>query len=648
MQAQFPIEAGFLGPKAGHGRTWSDIINYVLQDYIHWRRNYFPEDEEILDRATRRTHEAWFDVLSNELDKVMSELKADYPFYSPRYQGHMVSENLAPGIIGYFAGMLYNPNNVSSESAPITLNLEIEAGQMISKMLGYDEKSWSHITSGGTIANLEAMWAARQNQLNGLAFQEVCLRHDIPFEIELANESMADIRTVDKKTLIGLRPQSQIRLPALFRNFVKERFGPIGALMNEVKYGSFSITQHGISHVYGKLEIEPVIFVSQAAHYSILKTANLLGLGEKNLIFIPVDKDFRMDMIALRFAINSLKANQVILAIVGILGTTEKGAIDPIDEIFRIRTEEQQINNRSFWVHADAAWGGYLRTVAPNDDCLSAHVKMALASLPEADSITVDPHKMGFIPYPSGIISFKDKHAVLHSHQVAPYITLNHETPNPLDDAELDQSVGPYIIEGSKPGASAVATWLTHKTIPLNPSGHGKIIKASLENALRFYQYINEYSTKANNQLIYLEAIGQPDCNIVCYYFKIKGNDSLAIQNELNKNVYAAFSLGSDSSGKEMPYRKEYFISHTHFFPSHYSYGSVGHLLEGIHDPILEYEKNGLFVLRSVIMNPWIEPARNKGQDHLRLLIDKLYTAAKDEYHKILKSLKRDHSLTEV
>jgi hypothetical protein len=217
---------------------------------------------------------------------------------------------------------------------------------------------------------------------------------------------------------------------------------------------------------------------------------------------------------------------------------------------------------------------------------------------------------------------------------VAPYITLDHEAPNPLDDTELDHSVGPYIIEGSKPGASAVATWLTHKTIPLNPSGHGKIIKASLENAQRFYQNIIEYSTKEKDQLIHLEAIGQPDCNIVCYYFKIKGNDSLALQNSLNKKVYASLSLGNNGKGKEMPYRKEYFISHTHFFPSHYAYGSVGHLLEGIDEPIIAYEKNGLFVLRSVIMNPWIDPARNKGQDHLRLLLDKLYEVAQDQFQK--------------
>lgn len=638
MQTNFPVGAGFLGSKAEHGRTWTEILNYILQDYIYWRRNYFPEDEQILDRGARREHEVWFDVLSNQLDKVLNELKADYPFYSPRYNGHMVSENLVSGIVGYFAGMLYNPNNVSSESAPITLNLELETGKMIAKMLGYiPSESWAHITSGGTIANLEAMWAARQNMLNGLAFQHVCLKHQIPLMIAMANGKMADIRYMDKNALIGLQPSTQVRLPEIFQQFVnKEERSNISQMMREAKYGPYSITNNGIHEVYHKLEIDPVIFVSQAAHYSIGKTANLLGLGEKNVRFLPVDNYFRVNTYALRESIHQLKPNQVILASIGIIGTTEEGAIDPIDELLAIRKEQEKEHNRSYWVHGDAAWGGYLKTVDVNDSCLSAHVKKALKALPEADSITIDPHKMGFIPYPSGIIAFKDKHAVLHSHQVAPYITLNHETPNPLDVSDLDESVGPYIIEGSKPGASAVATWLTHKTIPLDPTGHGKMIKSSLENAQRFYTYMDHY--KNTSETVELVSINQPDCNVLCYYFRVKNSETLELQNELNKRVYRAFSLGKDGGKWEMPYRKEYFISHTHFFPSHYTYHSVDRLLTDFPNPELTYAQNGLFILRSVIMNPWLDAAREKDTDHLELLLKKLYEVAESEIETLKRS----------
>lgn len=635
MEEDFPIEAGFLGPKAEHGKTWSDILNYILQDYVHWRRNYFPEDEQVLDRGTRRSHESWFDILSNNLDKVLNQLKADYPFYSPRYQGHMVSENLVSGLVGYFAGMLYNPNNVSSESAPITLELELESGRMIAQMLGYDPaKSWSHITSGGTIANMEALWAARQNQLNGVAFQEICTKYGISFSVQLPNGQHQDIRQATRPVLIGLQPEVQVKLPALFEDAVKN-FPDLPAtsiLMKEVKYGPYSITQNGLHAVYQKLGIEPVILVSQAAHYSIRKITNILGLGEKSVIFLPVDQHFRVRMSALRATVEGLKANQVILALIGVLGTTEEGAIDPIHEMLEFRKEQETTQNRSFWFHVDAAWGGYLKSVNEKDDCLSAHAASALKNLSEADSITIDPHKMGYIPYPAGVINFKNKYAVLHSHQVAPYITLNQETPNPLEINDLEESVGPYIIEGSKPGAAAVATWLTHKTIPLTPSGHGKLIQASLENARRFYEIIQNWDNDASP--VRLQTIGPPDCNVLCYYFTVKGNESLDLQNKLNQKVYRAFSLKNTDGKQQMPYRQEYFISHTHFFPSHYPFGSVSHLVDHFESARKQYEQNGLFILRSVIINPWLDPARKKHTDHLQNLVSQLYGAAKVEFQK--------------
>lgn len=641
MQEEFPVGAGFLGLKAEHGHTWTDILNYILQDYIHWRRNYFPEDEQILDRATRRAYESWFDVLSNELDKVLNQLKADYPFYSPRYQGHMVSETLVSGVVGYFAGMLYNPNNVSSESAPITLNLELEAGRMIAKMLGYDPlRSWSHITSGGTIANMEALWAARQNQLNGVAVQEVCRRYKIPLVISQPNGEKEDIRNLEQRTLIKLTPGLQVKLPFYFEKAVAGLSGlpPLSTLLEEVNHGKYSISRNGVYAVYESLDFEPVILASQAGHYSIRKIANLLGLGERNVISLPVDRNFRVDMDALRSIVDKMPRHQVVLALIGTLGTTEEGAIDPLSDMVAFRKEQEAIHNRSFWFHVDAAWGGYLRTLDPADNCFSPFVREALNSLPEADSITVDPHKMGYIPYSAGVINFREKYAVLHSHQVAPYISLRHKALDPLDSTDLDHAVGPYIIEGSKPGAAAVATWLTHKTIPLTPAGHGKLIKASLENAKCFYDYLVEGDAKQldDDFPVQLVPIGPPDCNVLCYYFRIEERATLALQNELNQRVYRAFTLNIEDGVREMPYRQEYFISHTHFFSIRYPYQSISHLLANIDSPLKEYETHGLFLLRSVIINPWLSPAREKGTDHLRNLAGSLYTVARREYRLLI------------
>ena len=71
-----------------------------------------------------------------------------------------------PAMLGYFMTMIYNPNNVAIEASPLTTIAEIEAGQQLCKMFGYNidpEKkntptSWGHITCGGTVANLESIW----------------------------------------------------------------------------------------------------------------------------------------------------------------------------------------------------------------------------------------------------------------------------------------------------------------------------------------------------------------------------------------------------------------------------------------------------------------------------------------------------------
>lgn len=71
-----------------------------------------------------------------------------------------------PALMGYIMTMLYNPNNVSVEASPMTTIAEIRAGEQLCKLFGYktereeasDIVGWGHITSGGSVANLEAIW----------------------------------------------------------------------------------------------------------------------------------------------------------------------------------------------------------------------------------------------------------------------------------------------------------------------------------------------------------------------------------------------------------------------------------------------------------------------------------------------------------
>ena len=70
-----------------------------------------------------------------------------------------------PGILGWVATILNNPNNVAFEASPITTLLEIDVGHDMCEMLGYKETDsdgqplyWGHIACDGTVANLESIW----------------------------------------------------------------------------------------------------------------------------------------------------------------------------------------------------------------------------------------------------------------------------------------------------------------------------------------------------------------------------------------------------------------------------------------------------------------------------------------------------------
>ncbi|MDE7134562.1 MAG: hypothetical protein K2N86_04720, partial [Rikenellaceae bacterium] len=205
--------AWFLGPKAEHSDTWEKMLVDIFRDYVHWRRNYYPEDNVVINSRMRRRHELMSDSMRDELTRILALFKSQNPIYSPRYIAHMVSEQTMPSVLGYFAGMLYNANNISGESSPIGFPLEIEVGKIVADMLGFNpSESWTHISSGGTIANIEALWIARAVKFVPFSVREYCQQQDIAYQIVLPNGSLCDIRHVDNRTLLHLAPYEAVRM----------------------------------------------------------------------------------------------------------------------------------------------------------------------------------------------------------------------------------------------------------------------------------------------------------------------------------------------------------------------------------------------------------------------------------------------------
>ncbi|NYS36003.1 tyrosine decarboxylase, partial [Streptococcus danieliae] len=100
-------------------------------------------------------------------------------------------------------------------------------------------------------------------------------------------------------------------------------------------------------------------------------------------------------------------------------------------------------------------------------------VYQSFRALNQADSITVDPHKVGFIPYAAGAICMKDKRIVDLISYHAAYVFEEVKESSRKTDKQQNVLLGSSIMEGSKAGATAAAVWAAHRLVPLNLLGYG-------------------------------------------------------------------------------------------------------------------------------------------------------------------------------
>ncbi|MEM9666338.1 MAG: aminotransferase class V-fold PLP-dependent enzyme [Bacteroidota bacterium] len=89
-------------------------------------------------------------------------LQGNYPFFHPRYAGQMLKPPHPAAVIGYLAAQLINPNNHALDGGPPTSHMEKAVVRDLAAMFGLPATSLGHLTSGGTIGNLEALWVARE------------------------------------------------------------------------------------------------------------------------------------------------------------------------------------------------------------------------------------------------------------------------------------------------------------------------------------------------------------------------------------------------------------------------------------------------------------------------------------------------------
>lgn len=166
------------------------------------------------------------------------------------------------------------------------------------------------------------------------------------------------------------------------------------------------------------------IFTSADSHFSIRKSASMLGLGYDAVVSVPCDSEHRMDPTSLASALaEAHDAGLVPMAVVATAGTTDFGAVDPLAELAALA--------RAYgaWFHIDAAYGGGLM--------VSGAYRHLLDGTGLADSVTVDFHKTFFQPVSSSALLLREAsmlgHVTYYADYLNPESAARAEIPNQVD-----------------------------------------------------------------------------------------------------------------------------------------------------------------------------------------------------------------------
>ncbi len=327
-------------------------------------------------------------------------------------------------------------------------------------------------------------------------------------------------------------------------------FGPDGDFQGVAQEGMCAALKH-----YGY--DNTVVLTSKRGHYSLSKTADILGIGRNSFIAIDVDAHNKIDIAKLRQKCTELTAKNIrILAIVGIAGTTETGNIDPLEDMASIA---QEFNTH---FHVDAAWGGAT--------LLSNNYRHLLKGIEHAESVTIDAHKQFYIPIGAGLVIFKNPQLSDSIEHHAQYIL-----------REGSKDIGIHTLEGSRPGMAM----LVHASLNIiGRQGYELLIDRSIEKAKYFAEQINAHPD--------FELVSEPELCLLTYRYVPQAiqskllncteQDRQAINNILNE-LTQNIQKNQRENGKT-------FVSRTQLTPEKYQGDTVIVFRVVLANPLTSYD----------------------------------------------------------
>ena len=256
-----------------------------------------------------------------------------------------------------------------------------------------------------------------------------------------------------------------------------------------------------------------VIYASEQCHFSIDKSADILGLGREGVRKIPTGDRFHVNPDALREAIaRDRKAGLIPCCIVGVAGATSTGIIDPLETLAAIAREN------GCWYHVDAAYGGAL--------AFSAQHKDKLRGIELADSITFDPHKWLFVPFSCGATLVRDGGRVLRdAFDMSPeYLSEDR------GGADVEFDFFRYGQMGTR-RFNSLKLWMAIKF--MGREGYAKTVEHHLE--------LTKYLAQQIDGLKGFKRVGEVETAVCCFRYLPDnlelGNDSDRLQQRLQQII---------------------------------------------------------------------------------------------------------------
>ncbi len=290
-----------------------------------------------------------------------------------------------------------------------------------------------------------------------------------------------------------------------------------GSVANLIALGAArqrAYEKRGLDAAREGISIGGKVFASAESHHSVLRACAVLGLGRNALVKIECDDEGRICPDNLEARIK--ESSEPVIAIVGNLGSTNAGAIDPVQDLVAIAQAHDT------WLHLDGAYG------LPG--ILDPHVKRFYQGIEQANSVSVDPHKWLGAPVGVGVVFVKDKELLQRAFTQEPAAYLEGSECSQGAQHSLDQLGTPYSefgVELSAPCRGAIV-WALLREIGVNGM-QARIVRH------------NEMARKLAQRVLNipeLELLREPMLSICCFRYRSKHISNLdKFNSELHRRL---------------------------------------------------------------------------------------------------------------